>query len=524
MYSVSSVASRHGAHCWAVALLASLLSGCSEERQHAALAPVYQQDIDRLLAGRCLSCHDGQDAGGGFRLGSYLEALSCPTDSTSLASGVSREAGAPLLAVLDRPDHATLLTPNERARLGAFVRAGAPLRRASVHAAGVLNPWSRDWHGRLAAQDQFGPIKDPAHPAVCGRCHAGAPVQPKRVRFSAPGAPACTSCHQAPEGVAACGTCHGDGNARAYPPRDACWFPAAATDAHRAHVTSDRLASAPLTCTTCHPAADASLSGSHADGKIDVVFDEQQAGQDAQYDPVTGQCMVRCHGQGGARAVPSFTETAPVGCNDCHGAPPDNHYAGTCDHCHIESNADGSALKARVLHMNGRIDVGDGSGSCAACHGQADDPAPATPSHRLHRATLLSAAIDCADCHAVPDDVRSPGHLDLGSVTPADVVLGARASARAQHPSYENRTCREIACHGAGLPENNERALHWDAPGNGACAGCHGIPPTREHPSDSTCAALVCHGGEVSVGTPLPAISESGRTLHINGVIDTVHP
>jgi predicted CxxxxCH...CXXCH cytochrome family protein len=517
MYSASSISSRRGGDWWLLALLASLLSGCTEEREHTALAPVYQQDIDRLLASRCLACHDGADAGGGFRLGSYLDVLSCPTNNTA-------PAPVAVLNVLDRPDHSALLSASERSRLEAFVRAGAPLQRTGVHASGVLNPRSRDWHGRLAAQDHFGPIKDPTHPGACGRCHAGAPVQPEGIRFSAPGAPDCTSCHRAPEGVVACGTCHGDGNERAYPPRDACWFPAARTDAHRAHVTSERLASAALTCTTCHPAADASLSASHADGKVDVQFDERQAGQDAHYDPVTGQCAVSCHGQGGARAVPAFTESGPFGCNDCHRAPPDNHYAGTCDHCHIESNANGSALTARVLHMNGRVDVGDGSNSCGACHGQADDPAPATASHRLHSATRLSAAIECADCHQVPQEVRSPGHLDMGSLTPADVIFGSRASARDQRPTYENRTCRAIACHGAGLPENIERALQWDMPSSGACTGCHGIPPTRQHPSDSSCATLVCHGAEVSVGTPLPSISESGRGLHINGVIDPVHP
>jgi predicted CxxxxCH...CXXCH cytochrome family protein len=515
MSSVSRIVN----HVTLALTLLAWLSGCSEERERAALPPVYQRDIEQLLASRCLACHEDQDAGGGFRLGSYLDALSCPADEAPASPDAN---GAPLLDVLERPDHAALLTTNERIRLGAFIRAGAPLRRAGVHAPGILNPRSDDWHGRLAARDDFAPLKDPAH--ACGRCHAGAPVQPTSVRFSAPGAPDCTSCHRAPGGVSACGTCHGDGYERAYPPRDACWFPATRVDAHAVHVTSDRLIATPLTCTTCHPAADAALNGSHADGRVDVRFDEQLAGADAQYDRVSGQCTVRCHARGGARPMPSFTESGPVGCSDCHGAPPDNHYAGTCDGCHIESNADGSALKAHVLHMNGRVDVGNGSGRCTACHGKGDDPAPPTASHRLHGATLLSAPVDCAECHVVPADVSSPGHLDLGASTPADVRFGARASARQQLPSYADGSCRQVACHGAGLPDNFERALRWDAPARGTCQGCHGIPPTRQHPSDPSCATLVCHGNEVAVGTPLPSITESGRQLHINGVTDAEHP
>jgi hypothetical protein len=51
-----------------------------------------------------------------------------------------------------------------------------------------------------------------------------------------------------------------------------------------------------------------------------------------------------------------------MGCNDCHGAPPVAHPAGPCTNCHSEANANGTALTPGPLHLNGRIDFGDGTG------------------------------------------------------------------------------------------------------------------------------------------------------------------
>ncbi len=508
----------------ACAALLLLLSACVQGRPQPAPTPVYAGDIAELLAQRCGACHGDEDAGDDYRVGSYLDTIGCPHSMPETSAIGGGDAGTPLLDVLARPDHANVLSKSEQARLRAWVEAGAPLREHRVHAPGILDPRSPDWHGRLAAQDRYGPITSPSHPDVCGRCHDGAPVKPKGVHHPAPGAPACTSCHREPEGVLACGTCHGDGAQRAYPPRDRCLFPDSEPDAHRAHVQSTRLTSTPLTCTTCHPAADATLSGTHANGKVDVVFDSALAGKDASYDAQTGRCAVRCHNQGGARAMPSFHEHGPLGCGDCHGAPPADHFAGTCDRCHADANADGTALRALGPHMNGQIDLGNGSGDCSACHGQNGDPMPQTPSHLLHRNTRLTAAIDCKECHVVPKEVLSPGHLDRGTVTPADVTFGPRAQARGQMPSYDHGSCKQIACHGAGLPEGIERALQWDSPATGACAGCHGVPPAKDHPQDDGCASLICHGAEVRAGSPGPGITDAGRALHIDGVIETQSP
>lgn len=500
-----------------VLALALGVTACAEQRERRAPTPVFEGDLDELLAARCGRCH-GDDAGGGFRVDTYLHVLGCPGDMPETPAVMMGDAGVALLDVLEREDHSDLLSAAEQGRLRSWIDAGAPLRADRVHAPGILNPRSPEWHGRLAAADRFGPLVDRDHPGVCGRCHAGAPVTPSDARHPADAAPACTTCHREPEGVLACGTCHGDG-ARVYPPRDACLFPGQRSDAHGAHVENTRLRSTPLPCSTCHPAAGAELRGTHADGRVDVRFDPALAGTDASFDPETGSCAVRCHDREGARAQPSFDERGPLGCGDCHGAPPDDHYAGQCDTCHVEAEDDGSALRATGLHMNGRVDVGDGAPGCTFCHGAGGDPMPLTAGHLLHRSTTLTREIACSECHTVPQTITSPGHLDTGEVTPADVVFGPRAQAFEQTPSYDAGTCREIACHGAGLPEGIERALRWDDRGTALCSGCHGLPPAPPHPQDTNCSTVICHGTETRVGTP-PLISEPGRRLHIDGAID----
>jgi predicted CxxxxCH...CXXCH cytochrome family protein len=506
---------------------------CGHERERQAPGPVYRGDIELLLVERCGECHGGRSAGAGegtgapegeaaagYRVDSYLDVIGCTSDAPATPV-VSGKDGVPaLLEVLEREDHEDLLDAGERARLGEWIDAGAPLKGGGIHGPGVLDPRSREWHGALAGRDRFGPLLDPEHPGACGRCHDGAPARPAEISRAAAGAPPCSDCHREPEGVLACGTCHGDGAARARPPRDACLFEVASADAHRAHVESTRLRSEPLPCSACHPAADARLRADHGDGDVDIRFDLALAGEGADFDRAGGHCAVSCHARGGERARPSWNESEPLGCGDCHGAPPADHYAGACDDCHAEPDADASALRATELHMNGRVDVGDGSGACGQCHGAGDDPMPRTPSHVLHRESLLTAEIACGECHAVPERIESDGHLDRGQADPADVQFGARARAFGQEPSHASGTCRQVACHGAGLPDGIERALRWDERAVQSCSGCHGLPPAHDHPRDATCASVLCHGSEVRVGPDTPLISASGRDLHIDGKVD----
>ena len=180
--------------------LASLLCACSERRAQPSPAPVYRNDIARLLAARCASCHAGEGEAAEVPLDSYPSLLACSADAGGAPDGSRRDAGrsepgSVLLAALERADHAEVLTEAERARLIAWFAADAPLRAHGSHPPGILNPRSPDWHGRLAAVDRFAPLRDPARADACGRCHDGAPVRPREVRVAAPGAPACSQCH-----------------------------------------------------------------------------------------------------------------------------------------------------------------------------------------------------------------------------------------------------------------------------------------------------------------------------------------
>jgi predicted CxxxxCH...CXXCH cytochrome family protein len=510
--------------------LACSAIACAQERERAGQGPVYRGDIAVLLADRCAGCHGGDagpaDAAAGdgpaaaYRVDSYLGAIGCTQNAPTTPVVSGADGGPALLAVLEREDHDDLLDGDERARLREWIEHGTPLQRGGVHEPGVLDPRSAEWHGALASADRFGPLFDSSHPGACGRCHEGTPARPAGVSRPAAGAPACTDCHKERDGVAGCGTCHGDGAARAYPPRDACLFGSGEPDAHPAHLQS-ALRGEPLRCGTCHPQAGSRLRAEHGDGEVDVQFDLALAGADAAYG-ADGSCAVSCHDRGGARPQPRWSETGALGCGDCHGAPPDAHYSGACSDCHAEANADGNALHAAALHLNARVDVGDGSGRCGQCHGAGDDPLPRTPSHLLHRGTLLTAAIACSECHEVPQAASSDGHFDREEASPAEVRFGPRARGFGRSPSYEpeSRTCRQVACHGAGLPDGIERALRWDERAGQTCDGCHGLPPAQDHPREPTCASVPCHGSEVSAGGPMPLITEAGRAVHIDGDVD----
>jgi predicted CxxxxCH...CXXCH cytochrome family protein len=274
-----------------------------------------------------------------------------------------------------------------------------------------------------------------------------------------------------------------------------------------------------LACSTCHPVpGDVVIGGLHGNGGVEIVFDAALVGAEASYDRTTQTCAVGCHDRGGARPLPRWSETTPVGCGDCHGSPPSGHFPGACNRCHAEANATGTALAAGHLHLNGNVDLGDGSGRCGACHGSGDSPWPSTGAHAAHQSPTLSAPIDCANCHVVPTTVIDPVHLD-GTT---HVTFSQLAAARGSSPSWDGARCADVACHGAHLADPGAVPRWGDTSGaEGACNACHGIPPSGHTPSID-CSRADCHGAEVTTGADgLPSISLAGRALHIDGVVES---
>ena len=184
----------------------------------------------------------------------------------------------------------------------------------------------------------------------------------------------------------------------------------------------------------------------------------------------------------------------------------------------LEANATGTSLSGGPLHMNGKVDLGDGSGQCGACHGRGDSPWPTTAAHPAHESPTLTAPLACSSCHVVPAAVLDPVHLD-GTV---HVVFSGLAAARGAAPVWSGGRCTNVACHGANLADPVVSPAWDDTSGAPArCGACHGVPPS-EHTPSASCDRSDCHGSEVTLdATGAPHISVGGAVMHVDGVIES---
>ncbi len=499
---------------------AALLGACTQDRPSLPQAPVYDTDVATpILARYCVSCHGSAAPAAGWSATSYLSAIACVEPSGAPATLPANDS-APVLTALDAPPHIGLLSASERSVLTGWVAAHTPAFADGVHDPGIADPRSSAFHGTTLRAVRWRPMLDPDDPGACGRCHEGAPATPSGVTSFAPGAPACTSCHDQPGGALACGTCHGSGE-RAYPPRDPCFFPGDAINAgaHAAHVQPSAALATGVACSTCHPVpGDPVIGGFHGDGTVEIIFDPKIVVGEASYDRSTQTCAVYCHDQGGARPRPVWAETTPMTCGDCHGSPPADHFPGPCSNCHAEANATGTSLTGGPLHLNGKVDLGNGSGQCGACHGSGDSPWPSTGAHAAHQDPTLTVPLDCASCHVVPSTVLDPVHLD-GTV---HVTFSGLALARGSLPVWDGTSCAEVACHGAHLADPAAVPAWNDSSGAQAkCGACHGVPPTQ-HTASMDCDRADCHGSEVVLdANGAPSIAPAGLSLHVDGVIES---
>ena len=496
-----------------------LLPACAAERATESPPPVFDTDVAPILQAHCVSCHGATTPAAGWSATSFLGVIACVGPSGAAAT-LPANGAAPILAALDIAPHEGLLSDAERATVVGWVTAGTPDFQDGVHDPGIANPRSSAFHGAALRSARWAPMLNAGDPNACGRCHDGAPSRPPGVTSPAPGAPACTSCHDQPGGVLACSTCHGSG-ATASPPRDRCFFPedAANAGAHAAHVQPSPALPTGIACSTCHPVpGDPVIGGFHGDGTVEIVFDPKVVVGEASYDRPTQTCAVYCHDQGGAKPRPTWNETTSTSCGNCHGSPPAGHFTGACSNCHAEANATGTALSGGPLHLNGKVDLGNGSGLCGACHGTGSSPWPSTGAHAAHQSPTLTTPLDCANCHVVPGTILDPVHLD-GTV---HVTFSELATARSSFPTWDGARCSEVACHGANLADPAAVPAWNDTSGaQSRCGACHGIPPT-EHTPSTDCNRSDCHGSEVTLSAgALPSITASGKATHIDGIIES---
>jgi len=397
--------------------------------------------------------------------------------------------------------------------------------------------------------------------AACGTCHG----LPPPASSGHPQNTDCGGCHpgytQTSVNVAThvngqidvrgqtCTSCHGSGSQSASPTSPLYAAPpldplgnsattAIGVGAHQSHVNAGALSGA-VACTECH-VVPTDLNG-HPTGTVNVTWGTlaTTGGAVPAWDPGTATCSnTYCHGAtlnaGGTNQVPAWTtvDGTQAACGTCHGLPPppsSGHPVSTnCGTCHPGYT---QASVNVATHIDGTVEV---HVTCTSCHGNSSetatptDPLYAAPpldvlgnsgttfigvgAHQSHlNAGALSVAIDCTECHVVP---QSLSDHPTGTL---NVTFGSLATAQNAAPAWNaaNATCSGVYCHGGTLQGGGSNTVPTWTVVNGtqaACGTCHGIPPppSTGHATSTDCGA--CHCGYTSATVNL--------TTHINGVID----
>ena len=154
-------------------------------------------------------------------------------------------------------------------------------------------------------------------------------------------------------------------------------------------------------------------------------------------------------------------------CAECHGDTlrGENDDGVSCDSCHIP---------------NWRED-------CTYCHGGDDDESGAPPryidggnnpgsvpfvAHQEHINGRDHQKFDCEQCHVMPTDVLTEGHLFVGDATSgyAETDFSAGYSKKTV---YDGQTCSDSYCHGTGQGPNGKVKVDDDDLG---CSACHAGP------------------------------------------------
>jgi predicted CxxxxCH...CXXCH cytochrome family protein len=173
--------------------------------------------------------------------------------------------------------------------------------------------------------------------------------------------------------------------------------------------------------------------------------------------------------------------------------------------------------------------TGAAATTCTTCHGGKDNLSGAPPNDVRgntattelavgHHTAHVEAGLACTICHPDRPSIQTPGHMDGRT----DVALGGIAVAGGSVPApqfdAQTGTCSNVYCHGTTLKTAGQRPDPvWTQPFSaGACAGCHGFPPTSVgHPLSTDCAS--CHPDTVGAGGLLRA---GGK--HLDGRVDAI--
>jgi predicted CxxxxCH...CXXCH cytochrome family protein len=538
-----------------------IAAGCSKARPVVDGVPACTSwtEVAPVLKENCASCHSGSQPEGGWDATSYLGAIGVPLPSGTFSTrpisnvAIAGDASSLLLTTLgptsDVPAHRVPADVSDELREWV-VECKLSYANSLVHQPGLLNPDDPNFHGKLLQSRNwdFG---------LCQKCH-GEDFSGGAANVS------CLTCHQ--KGPQDCTTCHSR---------------IAEDNAHGPHLAGPTLGH-DFDCAECHnkpstwdqPGHILDANGKAITGPVPVVFGalaqstppgSTRAGPPT-FNPADLSCTnVYCHAGSftdsqAAVPVPKWTDGAPDGaCGSCHGLPPQSHGgAADCQMCHSDINAS-KQLTDLSAHITGRVALKPGitDSSCTACHGGDDgNPAPprdlegntssSSPGVGAHQNHLnpddhICAPMACGDCHLVPENVLSPGHIVTGqppSVFPTTIATTGKAYADGAQPVWDANalTCTNTYCHGGGnhlgadTTPTIRRTMGWtDVDSNAVvCGSCHGVPPTNapHTPNMNIFECATCHPGSIGTdGFPIVTGSPGSETsLHINGVIDYVTP
>jgi hypothetical protein len=251
----------------------------------------------------------------------------------------------------------------------------------NVHAPGILNKKSPNWHGNLIRNNNW-------NLSNCQHCHAA--------DFSGGTTGAsCLNCHKNSGGPEACNTCHGKFKdpSKIAPPRDINGDTATTflgVGAHTQHLYESTLGNN-VSCSNCHKVPNSFNTPGHVDTDLpaEVVFSGQAVSHGASnaiYNHADGTCAnTYCHGnftfyKDSTSLRNQFAYTADkitgtsqtliwnnldstqIKCGSCHGLPPAGHISQNitlkdCAGCHVGVVDENGNIIDKSKHINGKIDV-----------------------------------------------------------------------------------------------------------------------------------------------------------------------
>jgi hypothetical protein len=208
-----------------------------------------------------------------------------------------------------------------------------------------------------------------------------------------------------------------------------------------------------------------------------------------------------------------------------HG-PALEHGAEDCRGCHGQDlTGNGDAPSCDGCHQAGWRTT------CVYCHGGTDNQTGAPPRqlggdtgggsfppHTAHVETTLTTTIVCGDCHKLPTDVLSSGHVFDATPGAAEVDF---SHGRDPGAVYSAGTCSSSKCHGNGrtlgtITRNDSGGtcsfchIGYDDPGNwDILSGRHAF-----HLEAGGLGCADCHGTVTSDSSSI-----SGRSLHLDGAV-----